>query len=157
MDDSGHRSEEQVRNVHPPEWLMKKIVNPINCALGRSPLGRLMGPVVVLEFDGRKSGKHYAVPVMSYDYNGATVVFTDGRWAANFKGGAPVAVHRRGRKYTGDAELADRDEVPAALRAVLAGLRSSRRVGLEIDARHTPTDTELRRMRALIRLNVERT
>ena len=100
MEESEHPSERHVRNVHPPEWLMKKIVNPINRTVGRSPLGRLMGPVVVLEFDGRKSGKHYAVPVMSYDYNGATVVFTDGRWAANFKGGAPVVVHRRGQKYT---------------------------------------------------------
>lgn len=154
MDDSEQPSVEHVRNVHPPEWLMKKIVNPINRTVGRSPLGRLMGPVVVLEFDGRKTGKQYAVPVMSYDYNGATVVFTDGRWAANFKGGAPVVVHRRGRKYSGSAELADRDEVGAALRTVLAGLRSPRRVGLDVDAGHTPTDTELRSMRSLIRLNV---
>ena len=156
MEDSAHPSDEHVRNVHPPEWLMKKLVNPINRTIGRSPLGRLMGPVVVLEFDGRKTGKHYAVPVMSYDYNSATVVFTDGRWAANFKGGARVVVHRRGQKYTGIAELADRDEVATALRAVLAGLRSPRRVGLDIDTGHTPTDAELRSMRSLIRLNVER-
>jgi hypothetical protein len=156
MEDSERSPEEHVRNVHPPEWLMKKIVNPINRTVGRSRLGRLMGPVVVLEFDGRKSGKHYAVPVMSYDYNGATVVFTDGRWAANFEGGAPVVVHRRGQKYPGAAELADRDEVATALRAVLAGLRSPRRVGLDIDTGHTPTDAELRSMRSLIRLDVGR-
>src|SRR3954465_11209705 len=154
MEDSENQSEPHVRNVHPPEWLMKSVVNPINRTVGRSRLGRLMGPVVVVEFDGRKSGKHYAVPVMTYGYEGATVVFTDGRWAANFKGGAPVVVHRRGRKYTGVAELAEQDEVAAALRAVLADLRSPRRVGLEIDADHTPTDAELRSLRSLIRLNI---
>jgi hypothetical protein len=114
-----------------------------------------MGPVVLLEFDGRRSGKHYAVPVMSYEYKGATVVFTDARWAANFKGGAPVVVRRRGEAYAGVGELAERADVAAALRAVLAGLRSPRRVGLDIDTGHEPTDAELRSMRSVIRLNVE--
>ena len=154
MSGSEQPTEEHVRNAHPPEWLMKKVVNLINRTVGRSRLGRLMGPVVVIEFDGRKTGKHYAVPVMTYDYNGATVVFTDGPWAANFKGGVPVVVHRRGRQYTGVGELADRDEVAPALRAVLAGIRSPRRVGLQIDAGHTPTDAELEAMRSLIRLNL---
>jgi hypothetical protein len=155
VEDSSHESGQHVRNAHPPAWLIK-VVNPLNRIVARSPLGRLMGPVVLLEFDGRHSGKHYAVPVMSYDYNGATVVFTDGRWASNFKGGAPVIVRRGGQTYTGVAELADGDDVAAALRAVLVGLRSPRRVGLRIEAGHTPTDDELRSMRSLILLNVAR-
>jgi len=115
-----------------------------------------MGPVVLLEFVGRRSGKRYAVPVMSYDFDGATVVFTDGRWAWNFVDGAPVTLRRRGKIYTGVAELADESDVAPALRAVLAGLRSPRRVGLDIDAGHTPTDAELRSVRSMIRLDVGR-
>jgi len=155
MDDSSHDSEQHLRNAHPPAWLMT-ILNPVNRVIARSPLGHFMGSVILLEFDGRRSGKHYAVPVMSYEYNGATVVFTDGRWALNFRDGAPVVVRRRGQTYEGVAELAERDDVAAALRRVLAGLRSPRRVGLHIDAGHTPTDAELRSLRQLIRLDVER-
>ena len=154
MDDSSHDSEQHLRNEHPPAWLMT-ILNPVNRVIARSPLGHFMGSVILLEFDGRRSGKHYAVPVMSYEYNGATVVFTDGRWALNFRDGAPVVVRRRGQRYKGVGLLADSD-VADALRAVLAELRSPRRVGLNIDAGHTPTDAELRSMRQLIRLDVER-
>jgi hypothetical protein len=154
MDDSSHDADQHVRNAHPPDWLLA-VLNPANRVLARSRLGRVMGPVILLEFDGRRSGKHYAVPVMSYEYNGATVVFTDGKWASNFSNGAPVVVRRRGQTYKGFAELADRDDVGAALRAVLAGLRSPRRVGLDIDAGHTPTDAELGSLRQLIRLDVE--
>jgi len=155
MNDSNDDSERHVRNAHPPAWLIA-MMNPVNRVLARSPFGRFMGPVILLEFDGRRSGNHYAVPVMSYEYNGATVVFTDGRWALNFRDGAPVVVRRRGQTYEGIAELAERDDVAPALRRVLAGLRSPRRVGLHIDAGHTPTDAELRSMRQLIRLDVER-
>jgi F420H(2)-dependent quinone reductase len=153
--DSSHDSKQLVCNAHPPAWLMT-IANPVNRVIARSPLGHFMGPVILLEFDGRRSGKHYAVPVMSYEYNGATVVFTDGRWALNFSDGASVVVRRRGQTYKGVAQLADTDDVATALRAVLAGLRSPRRVGLDIDEGHTPTDAELRSIRRLIRLNVER-
>jgi hypothetical protein len=156
MDDSSHVSEPHVRNVHPPAWLMRRVVNPLNRVIARSPLGRFMGPVVLLEFDGCRTGKHYAVPVMSYDYDGETVVFTDGRWASNFTTRSPVTVRRRGKTYTGVAELADEADVAAALRSVLAGLGSPRRVGLEIDEGHTPTDAELRSVRSLIRLDVGR-
>jgi hypothetical protein len=154
MDDSSHASEHHVRNAHPPAWLMG-VVNPMNRVVARSWFGRFMGPVVLLEFDGRRSNKRYAVPVMTYEYEGVTVVFTDARWAANFKGGTSVVVRRRGETYAGVGELADREDVPAALRAVLASLRSPRRVGLDIDTGHDPSDAELRSMRALIRLNLE--
>jgi hypothetical protein len=103
MDDSSRASEQHVRNVHPRAWLMR-ILNPGNRVVARSWFGRFMGPVVLLEFDGRRSGKHYAVPVMSYEYGGSTVVFTDARWASNFKGGAPVVVRRRGQRFAGVGE-----------------------------------------------------
>jgi len=147
-------SPQHLRNAHPPALAMK-IMNPVNRAVARTPLGRLLGPVVLLEFDGRRSGKHYAVPVMTYDYDGATVVFTDARWASNFIGGAPVRLRRRGLSYTGFAEVADAAEAAVALRAVLAHLRSPRRVGLVIDPGHTPTDAELSSLRSMIRLYVE--
>jgi len=147
-------SSQHDRNAHPPALAMK-IMNPVNRAVARTSLGRLLGPVVLLEFDGRRSGKHYAVPVMTYDYNGATVVFTDARWASNFIGGAPIRLRRRGRSYSGVAEVADSAEAAVALRAVLARLRSPRRVGLVIDEGHTPTDVELSSMRSLVRLHVE--
>jgi hypothetical protein len=154
MDDKRAKRVEPVRNAHPPAWLMH-IANPVSRAVSRSRLGRRLDSLAVLEFDGRRSGKHYAVPVMTYEYNGATVVFTDAPWAWNFTGGAPVVVRRSGHTHSGVAQVAEAADAATGLRAVLADLSSPRRVGLVIDKGHIPTDAELNAVRTMIRLNLE--
>ena len=130
------------------------LANPVTRAVVRSPLGRRLDSLAVLYFDGRRSGKHYAVPAMTYDYDGATVVFTDAGWAWNFEGGAPVAVQRSGHTRWGTARRADAGDGAAGLRAVLADLKSPRGIGLAIDDGHVPTDAELASVRAMIRLEI---
>jgi hypothetical protein len=143
-----------VRSAHPPAWLMRSVVNPVSRALAGSPLGRRFGALTVLHFDGRRSGKRYAVPVMTYDHNGP-VVFTDASWAANFVGGAPVVVRRGGRTHSGFAGVvSDPHEAADGLRAVLAGLRSPRGLGLVIDEGHVPSDAELNAVRRMIRIEL---
>jgi hypothetical protein len=145
--------DEHVRSVHPPAWVMR-VVNHVTRALAGSPLGGWFGSLAVLHFDGRRSGKRYAVPVMTYELNGP-VVFTDARWAANFAGGAPIVVRRGGRTRSGFAGVvADPHEAAEGLRAVLAGLRSPRGVGLAIDKDHVPTDAELNAARTMIRVEL---
>jgi hypothetical protein len=129
--------------------------NPVSRALARTPAGRLFRSLVVLEFDGRRTGRHYAVPVMTYEYDGGLVAFTDARWARNFTGGAPVVVRRHGRAHPGSALLAGADESAAGLRAVLAGLKSPGRLGLAVDEGHAPTDAELAAARSMIRLTLD--
>jgi hypothetical protein len=133
---------------------MRAVVNPITRALAGSPVGRSFGALTVLHFDGRRSGKRYAVPVMTYDHNGR-VVFTDAPWATNFVGGAPVVVRRAGRTRSGFATVvSDPHEAADGLRAVLAGLRSPRGIGLVIDKDHVPTDAELNAARTMIRIEL---
>jgi hypothetical protein len=143
-----------VRSAHPPAWLMRSVVNPVTRALAGSPLGRRFSALTVLHFDGRRSGKRYAIPVMTYDYNGI-VVFTDAAWATNLVGGVPVVVRRAGRTRAGFAGVVtDPREAAEGLRAVLASLRSPRGVGLVIDKDHVPTDAELNAVRRMIRIEL---
>jgi hypothetical protein len=143
-----------VRSAHPPAWLMRSVVNPVTRALARSPFGRRFGALTVLHFDGRRSGKRYAVPVMTYDHNGP-VVFTDAAWATNLVGGVPVVVRRAGRTRSGFAAVvSDPHEAADGLRAVLAGLRSPRGIGLVIDKDHVPSDAELNAVRRMIRIEL---
>jgi hypothetical protein len=145
-----------VRSAHPPAWLMR-VANPVSRAVAGSPLGRHFGSLAVLHFDGRRSGKRYAVPVMTHVCHGAPVVFTDARWAVNLAGGAPVVVRRGGTTRAGVATVVtDPREAADGLRAVLAGLRNPRGVGLIIDDGHTPTDAELNAVRTMIRLDLDR-
>jgi hypothetical protein len=141
--------EQHVRSAHPPAWLMR-IANPVTRALAGSRLGRRFGSLTVLHFEGRKSGRQYAVPVMAYDYNGAPVVFTDAGWAANFADPAPVRVRRGGRTCSGVARVAEPREAADGLRTVLETLRSPRGVGLAIDEGHVATDAELNAVRKMI-------
>jgi len=144
-----------VRSVHPPALVMR-VVNPVTRALARSRIGARFGSLTVLEFEGRRSGKHYAIPVVAHEYDGVSVVFTDARWYANFDGGAPVVVRRAGRTSKGVGRLvSDSAAAAAGLRSVLAGLKSPRGVGLAIDAGHVPTDAELSCARHMIRLEVD--
>lgn len=129
------------------------MVNPCVRALLSSPLGRQAGRLSLLRFTGRRTGRRYAVPVLVYDVDGEPTVFTDGAWAANFRGGHLVTVVGRGRGRTAVADLVqDPEAVGTALRAVLAEERSPRRLGLDIDAGHEPTDNELCAVRVMIRI-----
>ena len=133
---------------------MRAVVNPVTRALAGSLLVGRFHSLAVLHFDGRRSGKRYAVPVMTYEHNGP-VVFTDARWADNFVGGAPIVVRSGGRTRSGFAGVvSDPSEAADGLRAVLAGLRSPRGIGLVIDKDHVPTDAELNAVRMMIRIEL---
>jgi hypothetical protein len=55
----------------------------------------------ILSWTGRRSGRPYSTPV-SYIREGTTVWLTTGdRWWRNLVGGAPVAIHIRGRRHEG--------------------------------------------------------
>ncbi|MEO6126649.1 MAG: hypothetical protein ABIR32_23355 [Ilumatobacteraceae bacterium] len=109
-----------------------------------------MPGIVVLRFDGRLSGRHYAIPAVVHPIDGQMVVFTDARWAANFRGAWALDVRHKGRRYATTAQLVE--DVPAAaglLRRVLE-TKKPRALGLSIDDGHVPTDEELSNARRAI-------
>lgn len=88
-----------------PRWAYK-VVNPAMNALLRSPLhGLLSKALMILIFDGRKTGQRYTIPVGYQEVDGQLFVFSHSKWALNFRGGAPLAVRLRGELVRGTGKL----------------------------------------------------
>ena len=140
-----------VRSKPPPPWVVRFVANPLMRRVLPTRLGRWLPGMAMLRFCGRRTGRPYAVPAGIYDYDGAQFVFTESRWAANFEGGLPVEVVRRGATTSAHAELvADPAVVGPAMRAVLASCTSQLMLGVAIRKGQTPTDAELAATRRAI-------
>jgi len=88
-----------------PKWAYA-VANPTISGILRSPLHRLMsGALMLLIFDGRKSGKRYSIPVGYIQEGNRLYLFSHSSWAKNFVGGAPVAVRLRGELRRGTATV----------------------------------------------------
>ena len=88
---------------------MNHTVNPLARLVLRSPAHRLLsGSLAVLDYTGRKSGKHRSLPVMYAERDGELIVFAgrpgQKRWWRNFRGGGPVGVVLRGDRLEGHAK-----------------------------------------------------
>ncbi len=139
-----------VEGAEPPENLAK-IVNPIVKALLRSPLHRLASKhLMLLTFEGRKTGRTYRVVVGRHEVDGTLVVptgTTGRRWRLNFRGRTPVVVTIEGRHLRGRGELVEDPEEVAHIHRLLLdrlGLRNARRLGLKVNADRYPTKEELK-------------
>lgn len=127
----------------PPLWL-----NRVLKALLRSPFhGLLSKNLLLLTFTGRKSGKQYTTPLSRIDKGPDNVAFfTRTGWWRNLEGGAPVTVRLSGRDRKGIAVPSnDPQAVLQEAKAFLAerGWGASRMIGIELDAKQSPTDAEL--------------
>jgi hypothetical protein len=142
---------QKVRDNKPPLWVVNRLVSPLIRRLLPTPLGRLLPGVALLRFRGRRSGTEYSVATGIFDYRGAQLSFTDGTWLANFHGGAPVDVVRRGRltRAYGEA-VSDPAYVGPAIRSVLDSGTSAMWLGLKIDRNYQPTDEELTSLRTAV-------
>ncbi len=123
-----------VEGAEPPEKLAK-VVNPIVKILLRSPLHRLISKhLMLLAFEGRKTGRTYSVVVGRHKVNDTLVVptgTTGRRWRLNFRGGAPVVVTMGGRRLHGRGELVEDPEEVARIHRLLLdrlGLKNARRL-----------------------------
>jgi len=88
-----------------PHWAYG-VVNPIMSFLLRSPLhGLLSGSLMLLVYEGRKSGKRYSIPVGYMRAGDRLLVFSHAGWAKNFVGGGPVALRLRGELRPATASL----------------------------------------------------
>lgn len=104
-----------------PRWTYG-VVNPTMRFILRSPIHRLLsGSLMLLIFDGRKSGTRYSVPV-GYVQEGSTLtLFSHAKWARNFEGGYPVAVRLRGELRRATARVVtDHAVIRAAIERMIA-------------------------------------
>jgi hypothetical protein len=51
-----------VRDGRPPAMLVR-LLNPVARVVLRTPFGRIVKPVALLQFTGRRSGRRYVIPV----------------------------------------------------------------------------------------------
>ncbi|MCU1451158.1 MAG: hypothetical protein JWP02_3328 [Acidimicrobiales bacterium] len=125
--------------VAPPPARVIRLINPMMRIVIRSRLGRRMGPLAVIRFTGRRSGRRRDIPVGLHEIDGVPTVFTDRPWRLNLRGGADVTVVKGGRTWTGRAELVeDPDQVGQALATAVQQV-GARNVGLAMTKGAQPT------------------
>jgi hypothetical protein len=122
----------------PPPKVALRIANPLVRLLLRTPVGRLIHPLAVIEFRGRRSGRLRRIVVGWHIVGGSPVVLTPARWRANFDGGRPATVRWRGNDadYVGTLET-DPAIVAATVNTMLRSGTSARALALRIPAGHT--------------------
>lgn len=77
---------------HPSSALLR-LVNPVMGLLLRSPFaGAARKQFMVLSFTGRKTGRHYSIPLSAHLIDDQLYALTGAPWKQNFRDGGPVDV-----------------------------------------------------------------
>ena len=90
---------------HPPEGLLRAVNPAVKFLLGTPLGGGLRRQMMVLNFTGRKSGRHYSIPVSAHRLDDALYALASAGWTANFRDGATAEVLWDGKKTTMRGEL----------------------------------------------------
>lgn len=135
--------ESAVSDARPPA-LIVQLTNLIMRPLLRTPLGRLIKPLALLEFTGRRSGTRRRVVVGWHGDGTTAIVLTPAPWRANFDHGYPSTVYWRGQHSTVIGTLdTDPYRVAAAITALLQAGTPPRSLALHIPAGHTLDHTDI--------------
>lgn len=132
--------------LNPPPPALMRLVNPlVRRVLTTRLFASGTGPIVLVEFRGRRTGQLLRIPMGLHDIDGVTTAFTCRLWRLNFTDSAHVTVTRKGQPRSGTAVLATAapGQVGAALRTALSNGASPFVLGLKIDKRHDPSIAEL--------------
>jgi len=137
-----------VRQTRPPQVLIR-IGNPLVRLLLRSPLhGPADSSVLLLHVTGRKTGRHYDIPVNYVDIDGQLKVVTSAAWRVNLRGGADVEVTLRGRRHPMRATLEEEpSSVAVAYHEMITHLgwrKASSQLGISGPEGQQPTVLELK-------------
>ena len=140
-------------------------VNPFVVFLARSFLHPLIShQVVVLAFNGRRSGRRYAIPVsfLRSDDEVQCLTARDGVWWRNLQEAAPVQLTLGGQSLhaTAYVEVENEQQIRSALRLFCLRSRVSAYFsGVAIDSNGEPDEVDLSRsaqQHVLIKLSIER-
>ena len=143
-----------VGDARPPR-LAVAMLNPMLKLLLRTPVGRSIRPLALLDFTGRRSGRHLSVVVGWHTIDGLPVVVTPASWRVNFAGGRPAVVRSRTQR----AELIgtlddDPDSVARCIATLVGGGTAPRALGLSIPNGHAITADDVRSTgRAVVRFS----
>lgn len=127
---------------------MTRIANLFMRPLLRSSAGKGLHELALLSFEGRRTGKHYEVPVGYHELDGEPLILTASTWKANLRGGADVELVHEARRTPMRAELIEGpEEVARVYEAFLQrdGLEEAKatRIGLEVKGDRIPSCEEI--------------
>lgn len=84
--------------------MLFRMLNPIMKTILTSPFHKMMsGQIMILTFQGAKSGKTYTTPVSYSIENDTVTCFTHANWWKNFRNGADVKLRLQGQNLEGHA------------------------------------------------------
>jgi len=90
---------------HPPEWFLR-LVNPMMKLLLRTPFaGGARNQLMVVNFTGHKSGRHYSIPLSAHVIDDILYAMTGAVWKNNFRDGAAAQVLHNGKTTAMRGEL----------------------------------------------------
>lgn len=129
----------------PPPPAALKAMNVVMRPMLKSPLGRRMPGIMLLEFRGRRTGRTVKVPVNFHLVDGIPMAFTEARWRHNFTAEAQVTVRHRGvvHKTMGTLVPMTPEAMGFAIRKSLDTGGSAQRMGIRTARGHEPTAAEL--------------
>ena len=129
----------------PPPLAVLRMMNVVARPLLKSPLGKRVNGVMLLEFRGRRTGRVMSIPVNFHLVDGVPMAFTAAAWRHNFTAGVPVTVTHRGEAYatTGKLVQMSAPAMGAAVRKSLDTGGSAQRMGIRTARGHDPTAAEL--------------
>lgn len=124
----------------------QRLVNTVIRGLLSTPgVARGIGKrLILLDVVGRKSGRHYAIPIAYMHYEGAILVGTQFRWVRNLRTGDALAVRYKGTRRTADVEVISDEQGVVKYYGVLC--RDNRQfakfhnIGFEADGAPRPED-----------------
>jgi hypothetical protein len=127
-----------------PPWL-----NTFMRFILRSPLhGLVSDKIMLISFEGRKSGRIFTTPVSYMQTGSAVTLFTHASWWRNLVGGVPVTLQIKGKQVRGTAEaiVEDKAAVAEGLSALLIRNHfDAKYYHVTYDANGEPNSSEVQR------------
>jgi deazaflavin-dependent oxidoreductase (nitroreductase family) len=134
---------------HARTLAFQSAANRVVRTLLRTPLlARLVGSrLLTVHAVGRKTGKHYAVPVAYCRHEGALLFGTEFGWVRNLRTGEPVEIQLKGRRRTADVVVTTDEAGVVADYAILArdNHQFARFNRITLDAAGEPDPADLHR------------
>ena len=120
-----------ITTSHPPEALLR-IFNPVLTLLLRTPLlGAARKQFMTVSFTGRKTGRHFSVPLSAHLVDGILYALSgaNAKWKYNFRDGATAQVLFDGKTTPMHGELIEDPALIAGLYARLTASYGAKRAG----------------------------
>ena len=139
-----------------------KIINPIVKTILRSPLHSLMSRnTLLIEFEGRKTGRALSTPISYHAVGGRVSCFTSRSypWWRNLVANADVTVRLKGCSLNGHANVTESEsiQIVSALRDFLIAVpRDAAHAGVLLDQDGQPIESDLiEASKRLVHISIE--